>query len=669
VYGGLDVATGEIIPLVAAIIGLGVGAQLLAARFQVPSIIFLISAGLILGPLSGLLFGSRILSAATFGADALPAIVGLSVAIIVFEGAFHLRIDRIKEAPAATLRLVTVGAAIALVGTAVTIRFALGQPWDLSFLIGALLVATGPTVVTPILQVVPVRDRVAAALETEGIINDVSAAIIAVVIFEVIILQGQAGVAFLRDFASRLGIGLLVGLVVAVIVYYLLRYVDLSPGNAPRNARLLTFAGALVAFAAADTIASEAGVAAVATAGLVLGNLDVPYEDEIEAFKGDVTLIVLSFVFIALAALLQIEDLIRLGGAGLVVVAVVIFVIRPLLVFVSARGDRFTRSEKLFISFVGPRGIIPASVATLFAVELQSHASELRAEAAELVGGGTTAGAVCGSAVTGEAAQLCAEAATFSSQAQILVGTVFLVIFATVALEGGFARYIAEYLDVIPMRVIIVGGGQVGRALAERLEDRGENVVIVEEEEEAIERARNEGYSVVWGDGTDTDVLREAGAANAKTVVAATGDDDANLLIAQLSSSKFDTDRVIARANNPDNVEAFEELGVRTISSAMATAWAMDNQIERPALAHWMTDVGRKGDVQEVEVSPDGELAGLTVEEIGPKLPDTCLIALVDRDGEVEVPDPDFRIEAGDRVTLLGKREAVREAMAMCNYE
>jgi Trk K+ transport system NAD-binding subunit len=536
---------------------------------------------------------------------------------------------------------------------------------SISFVTGALLVATGPTVITPILEVVPVRDRVAAALETEGIINDVTAAILAVVVFEVVILRGLAGEAFLRDFASRLGVGLLVGIVVAGVMYYIIRYVDLSPGNAPQLARLLVLAGALVAFAAADTIASEAGVAAVATAGLLLGNADVPYEHDIAEFKGDITLLVLSVVFITLAALLQFEDLIRLGLPGLMVVALIMLVIRPLLVFISATGDRFTAGEKLFMSFVGPRGIIPASVATLFAVELQSEATALREEAAELVGEGASAGSVCGRSLSGEVAQLCAEAATFDAQAQLLVGTVFLVIFATVALEGGFARYIAEYLDVIPMRVIIVGGGQVGRSLAERLEDRGENVVIVEQSEGVVEAARNEGFAVVWGDGTDTDILREAGAANAKTVVAATGNDDANLLVAQLSSSKFDVEKVLARANNPNNVEAFEDLGVRTISSALATAWALDNQIERPTLANWMTDVGRNGDVQEVELTAE-EYIGRTVRETGPELPDTCLIALVDRDGEVEVPGADFTLQAGDRITLLGKRDAVRQAMEMC---
>ncbi len=608
-----------LIPIVAGIIGVGVVAQVLADRFQVPSVVFLIGAGILLGPevLS-------LLDPAEFG-DALPAIVGLSVAIIVFEGAFHLRITKLREAPRATVRLVTVGALIALVGTGASVHYILGVRWDVSFLIGALLVATGPTVIAPILDVVPVRDRVAGALDTEGIVNDVTAAITAVAIFQFILLGGEGGVlTLLRLFAERLAFGLLFGVAVAAAVYYALQNIDLSPGNAPRNARLLVLAGALVAYAGANTLASESGVAAVAVAGVLLGNADVPYEEDIAAFKGDITLIVLSFVFITLAALLEFEVLLQLGVGGLAVVAVVALVLRPLLVFVSSIGDRFTREEKLFMSFVGPRGIIPASVATLFAIELRA---------------------------TG-----------LQNAADVLVGMVFLTILLTVVFEAGLARHIAEKLNVIPMRVIIVGGGQVGRALATRLEDRGENVVVVETDQENIQTVRDAGFTAHHGDGTDTDVLRSAGADNAKILVAATGDDDVNLLVAQLSQSKFSPEKVLARANNPENVEAFEELGVKTISSSLATAQAIDNFIERPALADWMGEIGRSGDVQEIEVTADA-LVGKTINEVGPELPDACLIALVCRDDETTVPGPTYTLQKGDRITFIGRNEAVREAM------
>jgi Trk K+ transport system NAD-binding subunit len=389
-------------------------------------------------------------------------------------------------------------------------------------------------------------------------------------------------------------------------------------------------AGALVAFGLADAIATEAGIAAVATAGITLGNLDVPYESDIEEFKGDITLIVLSFVFIALAALLQIDDLIALGLPGLAVVAVVVFIVRPVLVAISTTGNRFTTGERLFMGSVGPRGIIPASVATLFAVELQAMGQD--------------------------------RAAT------LLVGTVFLVILSTVLFQGGLARYIAEFLDVIPMRVLVIGGGRVGRVLSDRLDDRGENVVIIENDETAIEQARNQGHAVHIGDGTDTDVLRAAGGDNASIVVAATGDDDVNLLVAQLAKSKFDVETVIVRANNPDNVEAFEDLGVRTISSTFATARALDDAIERPALADWLGSIGSVGDVQEMPVT-GSDFVGKTVRELGPELPGNCLVVLVSRNGETQVPEADFELQEDDRITVIGDRDDVRDVMNRCNPE
>ena len=603
--------------IVALIIALGVTAQVLADRFRVPSVLFLILAGVIVGP-----EGLKLVTPGVFGPE-LSTIVGLSVAIIVFEGSFNLTLTKLRQSPSTAIRLITVGATLAFLGTTLAVRYLLGAEWGIAGLVGALLVATGPTVITPILAVVPVRDRVAAALETEGIVNDVTAAILAVVIFELLSSQGNSATAYLIEFVERLSIGMFTGMVTALVLWFLLTKVRLPTGWTPQNARLMTFAGAIFAYSLADTIATESGVAAVATAGMLLGNSNIPFKETIEEFKGDVTIVVLSFVFIALSALIEFDALLQLGVEGLAVVGIIALVLRPLLVFVSTASSNFTRGEKLFMSFAGPRGIIPASVATLFAIELQESNPE---------------------------------------GAALLAGTVFLTILLTVVFEGGFARQIAEKLGVIPMRVLIIGGGRVGRELGERLEERGENVVIIEERQSAGEELRNEGFSVREGDGTDVELLRTAGAENSKIIVAATGDDDTNLLVAQLAQSTFDTEMVISRVNEPENVDAFEELGVKTISASASTAWAIDNLIERPAMSRWMTELGRSGDVQEVEVT-DESLAEKTISDINEMLPEGCMVALVSRGEENTVPEASLELEYGDHLTILGRTEAVHDAI------
>jgi len=614
--------TVEIIQIVTTIAGLGIVAKILSDRLQVPNVLFLILTGVLVGP-----EGLGVITPAVFGGGdgALPAIVGLSVAIIVFEGAFSLQTERLREAPRATLRLVTVGAAITLVGTTVVVHFLLGASWSLSLLIGSLLVATGPTVITPIMDVVMVRERVASTLETEGVINDVTAAILAIVTFEYVILENRGVEFVVREFVLRFATGVAVGIGVAVLAWLVLTELG-SSDNEPQNARLLVLVAALLSYGIAESLFSEAGIAAVAAGGFVLGNLDIPYRDAIDQFKGDVTLLVNSFIFITLASLLSLDDLETLGIAGILAAVLIAVVVRPLAVMLSTSGSSFSMRERTFMSAIGPRGIIPASVATLFALELGSQNSEA---------------------------------------ATTLVGTVFLVIFLTVVFEGGGARHIAQALNVIPKRVIIVGGGRIGRELADRLEERDEEVLIVEQDSTVVERLRIDGYSVREGDATDREVLERAGIANAKIVAVATADDDVNMLISQLATQTFEVENVIARVNEPMNTDAFEDLDVQTVTSWRSVAWSMDNFIERPAIAQWMTELDETGDVQEIKVTSDKHI-GKTVADLSAELPEGAHLAMISRDGDSQIPHPDQRIEHGDHLTFLGRTESVQHALDYC---
>ncbi|MGA9399461.1 potassium channel family protein, partial [Haladaptatus sp.] len=395
-------------------------------------------------------------------------------------------------------------------------------------------------------------------------------------------------------------------------------YLSLSP----QNSRITVIGTALISYAIADALASEAGIVTVAVAGLILGTVDIPFEREIAGFSGDITTIVLSVVYIILASLLDFRHLLTLGVGGLIVVILTMIVIRPLAVFLSTTGTQFTWNERTFIAAVGPRGIIPASTATLFSLQLANAGVP---------------------------------------NATSVVHVVFLVILVTVVVEAGGAPLAAKALDIIPMTVLIIGGSRIGRTLADRLDKRGENAIIIERDDAVITELRSEGYSVVRGNGTDATVLEEAGGDRAKMVIAATSDDDQNILACQTARTRFGIERLIAQVNKPENADAFSDLGVQPVTPVTATVDMMDDLILRPNFYEWLSAVGDENEIAEVVVKSESAV-GEQIQHI--ELEDDAVIALVRRD-EFIVPKPTLRVREGDVLTLIGKREAVERSVAM----
>jgi len=207
-------------------LALGIGAQILAKRLKIPSALFLILVGVGLGPT-----GVGLVTVGTFG-DGLSTIVGLSVAVIVFDGAFQLRREKLRLAPKTITGLTTIGAAVMFLGTAGAVRLFLDTDWGVSFLIGGLLIATGPTVITPIMDVISVREHLETTFEAEGIFNGVTAAILAIVVYESLVVESTP-TALPGGFLVRLAIGVGVGVAIAVGVRSLLLTLDIPAGDWP----------------------------------------------------------------------------------------------------------------------------------------------------------------------------------------------------------------------------------------------------------------------------------------------------------------------------------------------------------------------------------------------------------------------------------------------------
>jgi NhaP-type Na+/H+ or K+/H+ antiporter len=439
----------------AAIFIFGVVAQWLAWRLRIPSILLLLGFGILAGPILGFIDPDALL-----GPLLLP-VVSLSVAIILFEGGLSLKIREVRKVGSVVLRLASLGVLVTGSIVAVSGHYILHLDWALALVFGAIMVVTGPTVIGPLIRHLRLGGQVGSVLKWEGIVIDPVGAVMAVLVFAAV-RAGGVGDA-VGQIARVLFLTLLVGgglgaLATAALVVPLRRFwIPDSLQNA------VTLAFIFGAFSISNLLQPEAGLLAVTVMGIGLANQKHVTVKQLVEFKENLTLLLLSSLFLVLGARLKMSDLQSFDLRSLAFLAILILVARPISVVLCTIRSALNWRERLFLAAMAPRGIVAAAVTSVFALEL------------------TTAG---------------------FPGAERLVPLAFLVIISTVLLYGLIARPLAARLGLAtpdPQGLLFVGAHSWARALATVLQSEGCPVLLVDSDWSNISAARQAGLPTIFG--------------------------------------------------------------------------------------------------------------------------------------------------------------------------
>ncbi|NJN15816.1 MAG: hypothetical protein HC822_05775 [Oscillochloris sp.] len=604
----------DLLVMMGIVIIAGVFTQLLAERLRVPAIVPLLATGVLLGPeVLGLVEPDAL-------GNGLRVIIPLMVAIIVFEGGMQLDVTYLRQVSQVVRNLISIGAFITAALAAVAAHFFVGLDWGLALLFGALMSVTGPTVINPLLKRAAVTQRLKTILIAEGVLVDAIGAVLAVVVLEALLTS----VSPLENFWGwllRVGGGTLLGIGGGWLLGRYLRWVGRT--LSADLTRLAALGGLLAIYTIAEYVAAEAGIAAAAAAGIVVGNTRFPNEKEVHHFKGDLTTLGLGVIFVLLAARISFADLAAVGWGGILTLLVLILLIRPITVFISSIGARLNLREKLFVSAVGPRGIIAASFTTFAALRLE-------------------------------------EAGYMGSET--LSALVFMVIIGTVVIQSITTPWIARLLGVQPMLTIIVGADPLGRDLARHLESQGLEAALIDRDPDNVALAIESGLTAFQGDATQESVLIKAGIERAHSLVATTSSDKANLLVCQIARSRFQIKELVSRVNTESNMATFRESGIRAMSPNRAALMMLDNLLRRPSTLQLLSDLDSGKDVTEVTLR-NQRLVDKPLKDL--RLAGDVLVAMIRRAGKLFVPHGNTMLELGDQVTLIGSSEDVDMAVEL----
>ena len=606
---------------ITTVVVLGTGAQWLAWRFRLPSILLLLLAGFAAGPVLG------ILSPTALQSDWVFAFVSVSIGIILFEGGLSLRLSELREVGTSVLNLITLGVFITWAFGGLGAYYILGLNVSLSILLGAILTVTGPTVVIPLLRHVRPKGRVSTIAKWEGITIDPIGAILAVLVLETLLLIHEPSVATdamsnaFNEVVHALLLEIVVALGVGVMGFATLVLI-LSRRLVPDFLRNpVTLMIVVACFVLSNELRHESGLLTTTLMGIALANQPYASVQRIIEFKENLQVLLIGSLFIVLSARLELSALQYVDANALIFLGILIVIARPAAVFASTLGTKVKWEEQVFLSWMAPRGIVAAAVASLFAFELTD---------------------------------------IFPQEAQALVPIVFLVIVGTVAIYGLTAAPLARWLDLAepnPEGLLFVGAAPWVRKVAKFVQDElDQQVMLVDSNPEQVRAAERDHLPAERADALSESVLDELDMSGIGRLLITIPNDEVGSLTALHFSEIFETTDIYQLAARPDSRMADND-----------PIGAMPKHLRgRPLFGentsyHTIKEHFESGDALKVirlsdDVPSEKQQEYYTFEDLREQHAGTNIIPLfVSRDGALEVVSElgQFTLRPGDQLIAL----------------
>ncbi|HCH1220389.1 cation:proton antiporter [Vibrio parahaemolyticus] len=475
---------------------IGLGCQWLAWRLRLPAILFLLLAGLIVGPFMQWLKPDEILGNLLF------PLVSLAVAVILFEGSLTLNFKEIRGVSGSVWSIVSIGAIISWAATSVATHYFLGFTWELAMLFGSLTVVTGPTVIVPLLRTVRPNSTLANILRWEGILIDPLGALFVVMVYEFIVSHNAVN--SMEVFGTIIAVGVILGVASGAAVATVLRRAWLPEYLQPFAVLMVV----LGVFSVSNHIESEAGLLTVTVMGMWLANAKDINIQQILHFKEHLTILLITGLFIFLAARISLDDFAALGSGALLLFVFMQLVSRPLSIFLSTMRSNLNLKDKLFLSWVAPRGIVAASISSLFAIKLTEYGVD---------------------------------------GASLLVPMTFMVIIGTVVLQSATARPMAIALGVAepaPRGFLLIGANRVAREIGQALARYDRRVLMTDSNWEYISQVRMMGLDYYYGNPISSHADDNLNMIGIGQVVALTPDQHFNIMACMQFVDEFGEDKV-----------------------------------------------------------------------------------------------------------------------------